>query len=327
MADNYYSDSTNTNIVPIIKVGEVITVKDGTKSGRIKVSITGVDDITTEGNLIDCVPLLPKYLVTLPKVGECVFVFQYENKLSSPTASFNTKRFWIGPLITQPTTLDGEDYNKALSILPDGYGKLKDPNIEEGVYGNDDDIVLQGRYNTDIIQKDRQVWIRTGKFIDGNPKKFNKKDMGYIQLKYGGEKLKKEIVNKKITTKVQPLPKINIKVKIDTISPSFPSGMAGDAPPSAYLKDDIIKTDLFIRITDIKSSEEISIFENQFNTGKTSREQALNAAKLYIDSKGLIKYQIKSDAEDFIKIYKGSNGIATSKDLTAISVTKKRSTV
>ena len=59
MSDNYYSDSTNTNIVPIIKVGEVITVIDGTKSGRIKVSITGVDDITTEGNLIDCVPLLP----------------------------------------------------------------------------------------------------------------------------------------------------------------------------------------------------------------------------------------------------------------------------
>jgi len=322
MSDNYYSDSRNTNIIPIIKVGEVITVKDSTKSGRIKVSITGVDDITTDGNLIDCVPLLPKYLVTLPKVGECVFVFQYENKLSNPTSSFNTKRFWIGPLITQPTTLEGEDYNKALSILPDGYTKLKDPNIDDGAYGNDDDIVLQGRYNTDIIQKDRQIWIRTGKFIDGNPKKFNKKDMGYIQLKYGGEKLKKEIVNKKITTKVQPQPKINIKVKIDTISPTYPGGMAGNAPPAIYREDDIIKTDLFIRITDIKSGDQMSVFENQFNSGKTSREQALNAAKLYIDSQGLKKYQIKSDAEDFIKIYKGSNGIATSNDLTPISVTK-----
>ena len=31
------------------------------------------------------------------------------------------------------------------------------------VLDSDEDIVLQGRYNTDIIQKDRQIWIRTGK--------------------------------------------------------------------------------------------------------------------------------------------------------------------
>ena len=41
MSGNYYNDSTNTNTVPIIKVGEVISVLDTTKSGRIKVRITG----------------------------------------------------------------------------------------------------------------------------------------------------------------------------------------------------------------------------------------------------------------------------------------------
>jgi hypothetical protein len=173
MSGNYYNDSTNTNTVPIIKVGEVISVLDTTKSGRIKVRITGVDDLETDSTLIDCVPLLPKYLSTLPKVGECVFVFQYEYKVGTPTTSFKSKRFWIGPLITQPTKLSGEDYNDALSILPDGYKKLKDPNVELGVYGDDDDITLQGRYNTDIIQKDRQIWIRTGKFTEGDPKKYN----------------------------------------------------------------------------------------------------------------------------------------------------------
>ena len=130
MSENYYNDSTNTNTIPIIKVGEVISVVDATKSGRIKVSITGVDDLETDGTLIDCVPLLPKYLSTLPKVGECVFIFQYEYKVGTPTTSFKSKRFWIGPLITQPTKLSGEDYNDALSILPDGYKKLKDPDIE-----------------------------------------------------------------------------------------------------------------------------------------------------------------------------------------------------
>lgn len=92
--NNYYSDSTNINTVPIIRVGEVVSITDVSKSGRIKVRITGID---TEGDkeLIDCVPLLPKYLTVLPKLGECVFVFQYEYNESTPTSSFKNTRFWI----------------------------------------------------------------------------------------------------------------------------------------------------------------------------------------------------------------------------------------
>ena len=44
---NYYNDSTNINTIPIIKVGEVRSIIDNTKSGRIKVRITGID---TEGD-------------------------------------------------------------------------------------------------------------------------------------------------------------------------------------------------------------------------------------------------------------------------------------
>jgi len=302
MSGNYYNDSTNTNTVPIIKVGEVVSVLDTTKSGRIKVIITGVDDLETDDTLIDCVPLLPKYLVTLPKVGECVFVFQYENKLGTPTTSFKSKRFWIGPLITQPTKLSGEDYNDALSILPDGYKKLKDPNIDIGVYGDDDDITLQGRYNTDIIQKDRQIWIRTGKFTEGDPKKYNKKDLGFIQLKYGGEKLKREITQKKVVTKSNPLPKINVFVKISTVTSDLPFGLAGNLPPERYKEDDVLSTDLFIRITNLIDGKQIDVIEQQFNNGKNSREQALKAAKLWVDGKGLSQYQIKSESQDFIAI-------------------------
>ena len=47
------------------------------------------------------------------------------------------------------------------------------------------DVILQGRYNTDIIQKNREIWIRAGKFEGANNKLFNSRDMGYIQLKYG----------------------------------------------------------------------------------------------------------------------------------------------
>ena len=89
----YYDDSRNNNLIPIIKVGEVTSIADTTKSGRIKVRIVGIDDLETENSLIDCVPLLPKYLVTLPKPGESVFVFQYESNLSTPTSQFKNKRF------------------------------------------------------------------------------------------------------------------------------------------------------------------------------------------------------------------------------------------
>ena len=92
---NYYKDSTNTNVIPIIRIGEVTSVIDTTKSGRIQVRITGVDDTESDKSLIDCVPLLPKYLIALPKVGECVFVFQYEHNDSSPSASFKNKRFCV----------------------------------------------------------------------------------------------------------------------------------------------------------------------------------------------------------------------------------------
>ena len=320
MSEDYYKDSTNLNTIPIIKVGEVISVVDTTQSGRIKVRITGVDDLESDASLIDCTPLLPKYLSALPKVGECVFVFQYENKMGTPTTSFKTKRFWIGPLITQPNKLSGEDYNDALSILPDGYKKLRDPNIEEGVYGNEDDVTLQGRYNTDIIQKDRQIWLRAGKFIEGNPTKFNEKDLGYIQLKYGGEKLKREVVNVKVTTKFQPLPKTNVKVKIDTYSND--QLLSGDLPPERYQEDDVTSTKLFIRVSDINSGEEKSIFNQEFTTGKTSRQNSLDAARNYIETQFLTQYQIKSTAEDLIKIFKGENGIVISSDLVARDVIK-----
>ena len=67
--DNYYKDSTDSNVIPIIRMGEVISIIDTTKSGRIQVRITGIDDKDSDRNLIACIPLLPKYLITLPKVG------------------------------------------------------------------------------------------------------------------------------------------------------------------------------------------------------------------------------------------------------------------
>jgi hypothetical protein len=308
---NYYDDSRNNNVIPIIKVGEVTSIADTTKSGRIKVRIVGVDDLETENSLIDCVPLLPKYLVTLPQPGESVFVFQYESSLSTPTSQFKNKRFWIGPLITQPTKLEGESYTESLSILPDGYGKLKDPKIETGAYGNDEDITLQGRFNTDIIQKDRQIWLRAGKFIEGENNKFNDKDLGYIQIKYGSSKLKRVVIEKQIESFVQQSPTKSITVILNTInndsiilSPDLPS-------IEDYSGEQINRTEVFIQVKDFKTGDIITSFENETSfIGTNSREQALTAAKSFIDGNKGDRWIIKSTSNDIINDYGGGNGSA-----------------
>ena len=305
---NYYNDSTNTNVIPIIRIGEVTSIIDSSKSGRIQVRITGVDDKESDKTLIKCVPLLPKYLVTLPKVGESVFVFQYENNSSSPTSSFKTKRFWIGPLITQPTKLEGEFYNSSLSILPDGYTKLKDPNLEIGAYGEDEDIVLQGRYNTDIIQKDRQIWLRVGKYVEGTPNKFNKENLGYIQLKYGGEKLKREVIEKEVVNFVVESPTKIITVRINTFTNSG-LRLSGNLPKDSYRASDINRTEIFISVNNADNNSLDTSTQQTFN-GTQSRDQALNKSKEFIDANRGDKWKIKSEAQDLISIYGGANNVA-----------------
>ena len=319
---NYYNDSTNTNVIPIIRVGEVKSVADVTKSGRIKVKITGVDKNENDNSLIDCVPLLPKYLTILPKVGECVFVFQYEYNDSSPTASFNTKRFWMGPLITQPTKLSGEDYNSAQSILPDGYEKLKDPNIDTGVIGNDEDITLQGRYNTDIIQKDKEVWLRVGKSLEGKPNKFNDKNLGYVQLKYGGEKLKREVEETEIETFVEQPPNVIITVTMNTITNNG-TILSNSLPKDRYRENDINRTEVFITVTDYKTGNIKTQYENESGfTGSESRDNALSQSKTFIDTNKGNRWRIKSTANDLIDVYGGENGVANS-NTPKIKVKKK----
>jgi len=304
--NDYSKDSRDTQTVPIIRIGQVVSVIDSTKSGRIKVKITGIDEGETENSLINCVPLLPKYLSILPKPGEAVFVFQYENNSTNPTASFKTKRFWIGPLITQPTKLDGENYTDALSILPDGYVKLKDPKVEDGAYGNDEDVTLQGRYNTDIIQKDRQIWLRAGKFIEGPNNEFNSKDIGYIQLKYGGEKLKRTLEPKEVINYITPSPETVIYVNMKTIL-STHSVLSNKLPEERYKQDDVVRTELSIDVINIKSNELIIGFDDETIV---TRQQALDATKEFVDKNKGDKWIIKSDSIDVIDMYKGEGNIA-----------------
>tara|TARA_R110002110_G_scaffold31536_2_gene110914 strand:+ start:21 stop:1340 length:1320 start_codon:yes stop_codon:yes gene_type:complete len=301
--NEYYKNSTNRRTIPIIRIGKVVYNIDPKRAGIIKVNIVGIDKLESDDNLIDCVPLLPKYLSIMPEVGESVFVFQYEDQEGNPTSKFHNKRFWIGPIISQPTRLEYDPAEQSNAILPDGWTQLKDPNIEEGAYGNKEDIVLQGRYNTDIIQKDREIWLRAGKFQEGANNKFNP-GLGYIQLKYGGEKLKKEYEQKEIIKLIPP--KINTIINVDIITyVTDPNGngitpLANDLPSSRYKESDVNKTTFTITFT--KSA--LGIIQPpttlSFN-GQSSRDLAVSTAKTFIDTRKGTEWRINSSALDILK--------------------------
>jgi len=316
--NDWDKSSINRRTIPLIRVGEVVDITDPYSAGLIKVRITGFDDPKVPiGQLDTCVPLLPKFLTTMPKLGESVFVFQADAKKGPVESHFSSTRFWIGPLISQLTTLDDDPKAQATSMMPDGWGKLQDPKIQPGTYGNKKDIILQGRKNTDLIFKEDEIWLRAGKYRDGADNIFNNRDVGYIQLKYGSDKLKKEIVDKKIVEYVWPVPNVVIYAKIityvDDPSSVALTALSNKLPLDRYTRSDVKKTTINIKVKyggSTFATPPPPPFTQEF-LGQSSRNMAINAAKNYIDTRKQIKWKIKCDAPDLLNSYPNAkNGTA-----------------
>jgi hypothetical protein len=167
--------------------GKVVSNEDNLGANRIKARITGIDDSVTRDNIPFAFPMVQKFLHVIPKVGESVLVFIPDVK--NP----NIDRMYMGPIISQPQLLfkDSELFSSK-SALDSG---VKEPQpapftIPEnrGVYPDVKDIALQGRDNTDIRLKEKEVLIRAGQFESDTPKgeipKFNKVNPSYIQIKH-----------------------------------------------------------------------------------------------------------------------------------------------
>ena len=162
--------------------------------GRIKVRIkgsmnTGGDDSILDENLPWCFPLMPKHFSVQPKVGEVVLLFVFSKQQQ------HVDRLYIGPIISQLPKLNEDPFlYSALNGFSFGVesplvNPAQIPDLN-GVFANPEDVVVQGRYNTDIIQKKNEVLIRAGKFVPENPTsnnpypfKFNSSSQAYIQLK------------------------------------------------------------------------------------------------------------------------------------------------
>jgi len=192
------------NLFKTAQIAIVKGIRDEYGFGRIQVDIPATPSIggtgrekDDKGNIkyTEAIPLIPKHLSVIPKVGEAVIIFAFEGGMTQDY-------FYIGPLISSLDFLKFDDGSiNARRMLSYGMGKINPPvtsvktnsNIipdMKGVFSDPEDITIQGRYNTDIIQKENEVLIRAGKFTNSkkgennNPYdfKFNKATQGFINI-------------------------------------------------------------------------------------------------------------------------------------------------
>lgn len=142
-----------------------------------------LDNSKPDDKLVNCHPLMPKHLNVVPKENEFVLILTFSE------AEKQNDRFYIGPIISSLSKLNEDTaIGTALANFNDGF-VANDVEIDripeaKGIYENPQNVIIDGRNNTDIIQRDNEVLIRSGKFIINQPLKFNNINPAYIQLKY-----------------------------------------------------------------------------------------------------------------------------------------------
>lgn len=184
-------NTSNRIIYPAI----VRSVSDNAGQNRIKVEIVNVDDngnivpgkdknISTE-KLPICIPLNSEVVHVRPKVGECVLV------ISENPSDLSSIRYWIGPMLTSQIKLNYESFGESQSIFnPSSFsdkvifgGPTKQNQAAEtSVLPGQNEISLQGRNDSDVILKNREVLIVAGKFkVDST--QLNVDNKCFIQIK------------------------------------------------------------------------------------------------------------------------------------------------
>jgi len=302
---DWFKDSRG-EVIPLIRIGEVVDNTDPQETGRLLVRITGIDKLDDDNNLTPCYPLIPKFLNIYPDVGEAVFIFQYEHKTGLKSAT-KTKRYWMGPIVSQLQNLEKEDYKDALSQEPDGYTNPGTPITTlkgaNGAYPKKKDIALQGRDNTDVILKEKEIQIRAGKFDIADNLKFNKKDPSYIQLKYGNSEIKKEFVTETKEKKVFVPPTHVIYVQLESLLPDG-TILGNDLTDSEYGEADRH----FVRAStiDVTTSPTTTI-ENFDNSGNpyNSRSEAVTALISEIDTQmgNFEKWKLSTPVNELLSKY------------------------
>lgn len=176
-----------------VRVGTVIETRDDLDAGRIKILISPEDNDKTDDEIPFAFPLSPKHFYIQPKVGEAALV------LLSDFNNAASRRYYIGPLISQLTHLFSEEYelgsDKIFPTTPNDYSKAPSTNPElDGVFPDKEDIAILGRKNCDIIIKDNDIRIRAGvkrvNDLKHSDISYNDEHPAFIKLNYHKDTVK-----------------------------------------------------------------------------------------------------------------------------------------
>lgn len=170
----------------MVFTGKVISLYDEYGARRIKVRLKDPDANLSDNDLPYAWPLLPKMLQVLPKQNETVIVL-CEN--DDP----KKQRYYIGPIISQYQRMFYDRNDTGALKMLNGQGGKPFPSFENvpkmnGAFGEDDDVILYGRKNSDIILSDTDLRIRCGAHLvdrgDNTDIGFNLTNPAVIKLKY-----------------------------------------------------------------------------------------------------------------------------------------------
>ena len=194
-----------------IRIGQVVSIDDPDKCGRIKVCINKPDLSKGAVDLEYCYPLLPQLIHVRPKKGEAVIVL-----FTSVNSTSN--KYYIGPIISQPHKMKYESYFSSINMFKDG-AKLDNPDYEDDFFLKDEDIALYGRKGTEIILKEDDIRLQCGVRIDSDisaPPSFNKKSPAYFKMKYYQNE--QRAVNKNINLKEDNIYQTTATIVADEIN-------------------------------------------------------------------------------------------------------------
>jgi hypothetical protein len=305
MTDFINSDSRGKSI-NLIRIGKVVDNSDQQGIGALKVRLDGgADKDDNDTNLVNCIPLLPKYLNIMPDVGEGVYVFSAQHNDALETNQ-KSQRFWFGPIISQQDKLDGEEKENGIRGLYKSWTKPDKPFSEidtaNGLYPNKKEIAIQGRGSGDLIFKKDQTILRIGKFKEDSRLKFNDVNLGYIQLKDGDEDLKKEFKTEEIEVDVFTPPDFFIKVDVRSIL-SDGIILEQNLTPEEYS----VATQHEASVTKInyKTNKIEDNFDPQTSQNFNTRIEALNAVEQILSSELTDgnKWQLQTRVKEILEVY------------------------
>ena len=154
------------------------------------------------------------------------------------------------------------------------------------------------------------MWLRAGKFMEGAANEFNDTNLGYVQIKYGGDKLTNVTYDVKVEQRINPIAKEKFLVELKTFVDTQSLPLPNDLDKDSYKTSNVIKTTLTVVKKDLDNISTPAVGYNPSDfLGINSRENAVKDAQDWVNSNRGSKWLIECDSPDFLNNYPNIEGV------------------